>query len=274
MKLVRFLLIASIIGLSIFLFTNKLPFYWGIAATISALTILWLISLVVKDASIIDIFWGLGFVILAWTYRVILQNNSGRSLIICILVTIWGVRLALYLANRNLGKGEDYRYQAWRKEYGGNFWWVSYFRVFLLQGLLLWLIGATLLVAQTANEWTSLDYVGVFFWTIGLIFESVGDYQLAQFKKNPDNKGKVLDSGLWRYTRHPNYFGDAVLWWGLFCFAASAGAWWTIFSTVLMTFSLMKVSGVALLEKTLVETKPQYKDYVKRTSAFFPTMPK
>jgi steroid 5-alpha reductase family enzyme len=151
---------------------------------------------------------------------------------------------------------------------------VSYFRVFLLQGVLLWLIGAPLLVAQTTDVWTVFDYLGIILWAIGLTFEAVGDYQLAQFKKNPDNKGKILDSGLWKYTRHPNYFGDAVLWWGLFCFAASAGGWWTIFSPVLMTFLLMKVSGVALLEKTLVETKPQYKDYVNRTSAFFPNIPK
>jgi steroid 5-alpha reductase family enzyme len=274
MKLARLLLFVAIIGLSIFLFTNNLPFYWGVTATMSALTALWLVSLVVKDASIIDIFWGLGFVLSAWVYRYILSSHSDRTLIICILVSIWGIRLAAYLANRNLGKGEDYRYQVWRKEYGINFWWVSYFRVFLLQGVLLWLIGAPLLVAQTTDVLSVFDYLGIILWAIGLTFETVGDYQLAQFKKNSDNKGKVLDSGLWKYTRHPNYFGDAVLWWGLFCFAASAGGWWTVFSPVLMTFLLMKVSGVALLEKTLVETKPQYKDYIRRTSAFFPMMPK
>ncbi len=274
MKLIRLLLLTTIIGLAIFLLTNPLPFYWGIATILSALTVLWLLSLALKDASIVDIFWGLGFVMLAWIYRTILVVHSDRSLLICLLVTVWGGRLALYLANRNLGKGEDYRYQVWRKESGKNFWWVSYLRVFLLQGLLLWIIGAPLLMAQTTNEWTFFDYLGLMLWAVGLTFEALGDFQLAQFKKNPENKGKVLDSGLWRYTRHPNYFGDAVLWWGIFCFAASAGAWWAIFSPVLMTFLLMKVSGVALLEKTLVETKPQYKNYIERTSAFFPMNPK
>jgi steroid 5-alpha reductase family enzyme len=268
------LLLAVIVGIIIFLFSHSLPFYWGFAAIMSALTALWLVSLVLKDASIIDIFWGLGFVLSAWIYRYISPIDSDRTLIICILVTIWGVRLAVYLANRNLGKGEDYRYQVWRKEYGTNFWWVSFFRVFLLQGVLLWIIGTSLLVAQTTDEWTVLDSVGVVLWVIGLTFEAVGDYQLALFKKKPDNKGKVLSTGLWKYTRHPNYFGDAVLWWGIFCFAASAGAWWTVFSPVLMTFLLMKVSGVVLLEKTLIETKPQYKNYIERISAFFPMIPK
>ncbi len=274
MNPIRLVFFAAIIGIAVCLFVNTLPFGLGFMVIMAALTVLWLVSIVLKDASIIDIFWGLGFVILAWTYKYILSANSDRSLIICVLVSIWGIRLALYLANRNLGKGEDYRYQEWRKEYGTSFWWVSYLRVFLLQGLLLWIIGATLLVAQTSNVWTVVDYLGIILWTIGLAFEAVGDYQLAQFKKNTDNKGKVLDSGLWRYTRHPNYFGDAVLWWGIFCFAASAGAWWTVFSPILMTFLLMKVSGVALLEKTLIQTKPQYKDYIGRTSAFFPTIPK
>ncbi len=274
MKPILAFLLLCIVSLAVFLFVHEQPFNIGIGAVMLALTLLWLVSIAIKDASIIDIFWGIGFVILAWLYRYLLKNDSDKSLLFCILVSIWGLRLGFYLAYRNLGKGEDYRYQVWRKQHGANFWWVSFFRVFLLQGFLMWIIAAPLLIAQTSTEWTWLDYVGIILWSIGLAFEAIGDWQLAQFKQNPQNKGKVLNTGLWKYTRHPNYFGDALLWWGLFCFALSAGGWWTIFSPVLMTFLLMRVSGVVMLEKTLVITKPQYQDYINRTSSFFPMLPK
>lgn len=274
MKPILAFLLLCIVSLAVFLFVHEQPFNIGIGAVMLALTLLWLVSIAIKDASIIDIFWGIGFVILAWLYRYLLKNDSDKSLLFCILVSIWGLRLGLYLAYRNLGKGEDYRYQVWRKQHGANFWWISFFRVFLLQGFLMWIIAAPLLIAQTSTEWTWLDYVGIVLWSIGLAFEAIGDWQLAQFKQNPQNKGKVLNTGLWKYTRHPNYFGDALLWWGLFCFSLSAGGWWTIFSPVLMTFLLMRVSGVVMLEKTLVITKPQYQDYINRTSSFFPMLPK
>ena len=274
MKPILLVLLLVIISLGVFLFIHQQPFNIGIGVIIGILTLLWLLSVVIKDASIIDIFWGIGFVVLAWLYRYLLKNESDKSLIFCILVSIWGLRLGLYLASRNLGKGEDYRYQAWRKQYGDNFWWISYFRVFLLQGFLMWIIAAPLLIIQTTTELTWLDVLGIILWTIGFAFEAVGDWQLSNFKKNIDNKGKVLDTGLWKYTRHPNYFGDTVVWWGFFCFALSVGGWWTVFSPILMTFLLMKVSGVVMLEKTLVITKPQYKDYINRTSSFFPMPPK
>lgn len=274
MKPILAFLLLCIVSLAVFLFVHEQPFNIGIGAVMLALTLLWLVSIAIKDASIIDIFWGIGFVILAWLYRYLLKNDSDKSLLFCILVSIWGLRLGLYLAYRNLGKGEDYRYQVWRKQHGVNFWWISFFRVFLLQGFLMWIIAAPLLIAQTSTEWSWLDYVGIVLWSIGLAFEAIGDWQLAQFKQNPQNKGKVLNTGLWKYTRHPNYFGDALLWWGLFCFSLSTGGWWTIFSPVLMTFLLMRVSGVVMLEKTLVITKPQYQDYINRTSSFFPMLPK
>ena len=274
MKPILFLLLLIMVSLGVFLFIHQQPFNIGIGVIISILTLLWLLSVVIKDASIIDIFWGIGFVILAWLYRYLLKNESDRSLIFCILVSIWGLRLGLYLAARNLGKGEDYRYQVWRKQYGDNFWWISFFRVFLLQGFLMWIIAAPLLIVQTTAELTWLDVLGIVLWIIGFAFEAIGDWQLSNFKKNPDNKGKILDTGLWKYTRHPNYFGDTVVWWGFFCFALSAGGWWTVFSPILMTFLLMKVSGVVMLEKTLVITKPQYQDYINRTSSFFPMPPK
>lgn len=272
---VRLLLLGGVIGLSVFLWTSALPFSQGLMLILGVLTLLWLLSIAVKDASIVDIFWGIGFVILAWFYFYLTNNQSIRAKVLVGLVTIWGLRLALYLAVRNLGKGEDYRYQVWRKEHGHHFWWVSYFRVFVLQGVLLWIIAVPLLVAQTHEGTLTLwDWVGVLLWTLGFGFEAIGDWQLRHFKQNPAHKGKVLDTGLWRYTRHPNYFGDALLWWGYFCFALSAGGWWTFFSPLLMTFLLMRVSGVALLEKTLVTTKPQYRQYMQRTSAFFPRPPR
>jgi steroid 5-alpha reductase family enzyme len=200
--------------------------------------------------------------------------SDTRSLVLCAMVSAWGLRLGLHLAIRNLGHGEDYRYQVWRKEHGKNWWWVSYLRVFLLQGVILWIVSSALLVGLTPAhgqlQW--LDWVGVALWGVGFYFEAVGDWQLTQFKKNPNNKGQLLQTGLWALTRHPNYFGDALLWWGYFCFACANGAFAYVFSPVLMTFLLMKVSGVALLEQTLSKTKPQFDAYQKRVPAFFPRL--
>jgi steroid 5-alpha reductase family enzyme len=196
--------------------------------------------------------------------------------LIGILVTIWGLRLTTHILTRNWGKGEDFRYRKWRAENGSRWWWKSYFQVFLLQGLLLWVISAPLLVAQYSgapDRLTVIDAVGVVLWAVGFFFESVGDMQLARFRADPGNKGKVLDTGVWRYTRHPNYFGDSAQWWGFWLIGASVGGWWTVFSPILMTLLLLRVSGVALLEKTL-ETRPGYKEYIEGTSAFVPWFPK
>jgi steroid 5-alpha reductase family enzyme len=193
------------------------------------------------------------------------------------VVTIWGLRLSLYILWRNWGKGEDFRYQKWREEAGGKWWWQSFFKVFLLQGLLLWVISAPLLAAQisaTPARLTILDFVAIAVWAIGFFFEAVGDWQMARFKANPANKGQVLRTGVWRYTRHPNYFGDATQWWAYYLVAAAGGGFWTIFSPIIMTTLLLRVSGVALLEKSLKETKPKYKEYVETTSAFIPWFPR
>jgi steroid 5-alpha reductase family enzyme len=240
--------------------------------------IIWLVSLALKNSSIIDIFWGLGFVVVTWLYFFFTPNGvDARKWLISALVTIWGMRLSLYILWRNWAKPEDFRYQAWRREAGAGWWWRSFFRVFLLQGLLLWVISIPLLAAQYASQPSSLkllDYLGLLIWLIGFFFESVGDLQLAHFKSNFANKGKVLDVGLWRYTRHPNYFGDSAQWWGFFLIAVSTGGWWVFLSPLIMTLLLLKVSGVTLLEKSLKGTKPQYKEYVEKTSAFFPSPPK
>lgn len=242
------------------------------------MTALWLVSLAVRDASIVDVFWGLGFVCAAWLYFALTpQGFPARKGLLCLLVTVWGLRLALHIYFRNRGKGEDYRYRQWREGAGGKWWWQSFFKVFLLQGILLWVISTPLLAAQLNPSpavliW--LDYAGLLVWAIGFYFEAVGDWQLMRFKANPANRGKLLNSGVWRTTRHPNYFGDAAQWWGFFLIAAAAGGWWSVFSPLLMTFLLLRVSGVALLEKSLAGAKPGYQEYIETTSAFIPWFPK
>jgi steroid 5-alpha reductase family enzyme len=242
------------------------------------MTLLWLVSLALKNSSIVDIFWGLGFIIVAWVAFFLTPDGVlPRKLLLCALVTIWGLRLAIHIFVRNWGKPEDYRYQAWRKAAGTSWWWRSFFRVFMLQGVLLWIISTPLLAAQHSAQPSQLiwlDALAVLVWLVGFFFEAVGDWQLAHFKANPANKGKVLSSGVWRYTRHPNYFGDATQWWAYYLIALAAGGWWTIFSPVIMTLFLMRVSGVTLLEKTLKVEKPGYKEYTENTSEFIPWFPR
>jgi steroid 5-alpha reductase family enzyme len=221
---------------------------------------------------------GTGFVIVGWAYFALTPEGfPARKLLLMILVTTWGLRLSLYLLWRNWGKGEDFRYQKFRADAGEKWWWQSYFKVFLLQGLLLWIISAPFLAAQyspTPAKLTILDFLALPVWAVGFFFEAVGDLQLTRFKANPANKGKVLDRGVWRYTGHPNYFGDATQWWAYYLLATAAGGFWTIFGPIITTVLLMRVSGVTLLEKTLTTSKPGYKEYVESTSAFFPWFPR
>ena len=247
------------------------------AVTIGIMTLLWVLSLVLKNSSIVDIFWGAGFVIFAWVaFFLTPEGYLGRKLLLTAVVTLWGLRLTIYILVRNWGKPEDFRYQAWRKQHGKKWWWYSFFQVFLLQGVLLTIIAAPLLAAQISPvpaRLGVLDYIAILLWAIGFFFEAAGDWQLKRFKSDPANKGKVMDRGVWRYTRHPNYFGDATQWWAYYLIAASAGGWWTIFSPILMTTLLLRVSGVKLLEKTL-DTRPGYKEYAERTSEFIPWFPR
>jgi steroid 5-alpha reductase family enzyme len=250
----------------------------GLGVALSLLTVVWLVSLVRRDASIIDVFWALGFVALAWLYNWLTEASTPRAHLVLALVTLWGVRLSLYILWRNWGKGEDYRYREMRERSPKSFPWRSLFTVFWLQAVLLWAISMPLLQAQRKPippQLTWLDGLGILLFLIGFAFEAGGDWQLARFKADPRNEGKVLDRGFWRYTRHPNYFGDAMVWWGFFCLAAATpGSLWTIYSPILMTVLLIRVSGVALLEKRLQDVKPGYRDYVARTNAFFPWFPK
>ncbi len=240
--------------------------------------LLWLLSLALRNASIVDIFWGTGFVIVAWAAFLFTPDGFlPRKLLLAALVTIWGLRLSIHILRRNWGKPEDFRYAAWRQESGRNWWWYSFFKVFLLQGILLWIISTPLIAVQFSPAPARLgllDALGVLVWAFGFYFEAAGDAQLERFKSDPANKGKLLTTGVWHYTRHPNYFGDAAQWWGYFLIAAGAGGWWTGFSPILMTLLLVRVSGVALLEKTLIETKPGYREYAQTTSAFVPWFPR
>lgn len=238
----------------------------------------WVVSVRMINASIVDPFWGLGFVVLAIYYFLHSNGDPDRKFLVLGLTTIWGLRLFAYLLWRNKGKPEDYRYAQFRKQYGETkYWWISFFQVFLLQGFLLWVISAPLLVSQFDGQNHPLgffDGAAVFVWIIGFLFEAGGDYQLSKFKSNPSNKGKVLCTGFWKYTRHPNYFGDACVWVSFACFSLAVDQYWPIAGSALMIVLLVKVSGVSLLERALKKNKPEYEAYIQRTSSFFPWFPK
>jgi len=247
------------------------------AQTIACMmVIVWLLSLILRDASIVDLVWGLGFVLVAWTVFITVPGECVTRWLLVGLTSLWGLRLSVYLAWRNLGNPEDFRYQQMRSR---RPWFplTSLYVVFGLQGVVMWVVSLPLQVsiATSQNGWNWLHFVGAALWATGLFFESVGDWQLARFRTNPENAGQVLDTGLWRFTRHPNYFGDFLVWWGLYLVAvARSDAWWTAIGPIVMSVFLMRVSGVTLLEKSLGKSKPGYQDYVRRTNAFFPAPPK
>ena len=248
----------------------------AVAAALAA--VLWLVSLVLRDSSIVDSFWGVGFVAIAGC--VAAASPAGlpaRAWLLGALVAAWGLRLSHYVFRRNKGKGEDYRYRRWRDAAGRSWWWRSFFKVFLLQGVIMWLVAAPVVAVMGARGQPPLgwaDALGVAVWAVGMFFEAAGDWQLARFKADPANKGRLFTGGVWRYTRHPNYFGDASVWWGHFLVPAAAGTWGTVFSPLLMTFLLVRVSGVTMLEPALRESKPGYREYARSTSAFIPRPPR
>ena len=250
----------------------------GLAAAIALGLILWLVSLAVRDSSIVDIAWGPLILLVGLTYYLTTDAPGSRARLIVALVALWAVRLAAHIGARNLGHGEDFRYAAWRAQHPDTWWIRSYFKVFLLQGVIAWLVAMPLFYAITSRApsgWTMWDGAGVAVFAFGFLFEAIGDEQLRRFKADPANKGRVMNTGLWRYTRHPNYFGEAVLWWGLGLIgAATPNGWIGLVGPAIITFLLIRVSGVAMLEKALRETKPGYGDYIARTSAFFPRLPR
>ncbi len=249
----------------------------SLAAVGALMVALWLLSLPLRNASIVDIAWGPLFAVQALVYLAVTPDGfAGRKLLLTALVAVWAMRLAWHVASRNLGHGEDFRYAAWRRDAGASWWWRSFLRVFALQGVLAWVIGMPLLAAMVGGpqHWTPIDAIGAVVWAIGFFFEAVGDWQLRRFIANPANRGTTMRSGLWALTRHPNYFGDATQWWGFWLLALSAGGWWSVFAPALMTFLLVRVSGVGLLEQSIVARRPDYADYMETTSAFIPWFPR
>lgn len=237
----------------------------------------WIVSVIIKNASIVDIVWGLGFVVVAWVGRVVGDGNEARQWLLTLLTTLWGLRLAGYLAWRNTGHGEDFRYRSMRKRWGSRFPLVSLLTVFGLQGTLMWIVslGVQLGQADATPDLGILALIGVVVYAVGLFFEVVGDAQLTKFKADPASAGRVMDRGLWRYTRHPNYFGDACVWWGLALIAAETGGGaWGLIGAAVMSFFLRRVSGVTMLERSLKKRREGYAEYIARTSPFIPRPPK
>lgn len=243
----------------------------ALASILAICVVAWAVSVAIKDVSFVDSLWSLFFLVAAIVFALDVDALSARAMIVLALVTIWSARLSLHITVRNWGQEEDYRYQAIRANNEPGFAFKSLYIVFGLQGVLAWIVCAPLLPAiSSGNAPGYLDAVAAVLWLAGFVFEVGGDYQLQQFKKDSANKGKVLDTGLWALTRHPNYFGEFCMWWAFWLFAVAAGAWWTVFAPLLISFLLLKVSGVAMLEKTIGKRRPKYEEYVRRTNAFFP----
>jgi steroid 5-alpha reductase family enzyme len=252
------------------------------SVTLSLMLSLWIFSLIAKDASIVDRFWGAGFVFIAWALAMVHPAAmSVDQTLLLIIVSIWGLRLSIYIHLRNKGHGEDYRYKEMRSYHGGRFWWYSLISVFLLQGGLMLIVSMPVIyvMSQDQDRTTGLSLfamVGFVVWLVGFVFEAGGDLQLSRFKADPTNKGKLLTTGLWSLTRHPNYFGDACQWWGFGLFAFSNGLLGLLLfvGPIVMTLFIRKVSGVDLLEKSLKTQKPGYEEYVSRTPPFVPRLPR
>ncbi|NBX40865.1 MAG: DUF1295 domain-containing protein [Gammaproteobacteria bacterium] len=235
----------------------------------------WLVSVLRRNVDLVDSLWSLMFLLALVCYWRLAPQQTERGLLLIALVGVWALRLSVYLTARNWGHDEDRRYRAIRARNDPGFTFKSLYLVFGFQAVLAWLISVPLLGATLGDAPLGpLDYLGVSLWVVGFVFEAGGDWQLARFKRDPANAGKVMDRGFWRYTRHPNYFGDFAIWWGFYAIALSAGAWWSIPGPLLMSVLLLRVSGVHLLERDIGERRPAYADYVRRTNAFFPGPPK
>jgi steroid 5-alpha reductase family enzyme len=247
----------------------------GLGVILVAMALLWLVSLRLRDASIADPFWGPGFVVVTTTYLLVDGRFSARGVLALVLVSAWAARLGWHLLRRNRRDGEDPRYQAMRARHGDRFAGRSLVSVFWLQGGLLWLISAPLYGAVVSDApLGAWDVAGTLVFAAGLVMETMADLQLARFRADVTLRGTVLDTGLWRYSRHPNYFGETVLWWGLGLLGIGSGAAWTLAGPAIITFLLLRVSGVTMLEQTLRASKPGYAEYVRRTSSFIPRPPR
>lgn len=248
---------------------------WACAAVLGVAALFWLLSFARNDVGIVDSLWPLMFLLMVGVYQDLAPVPGPRVWLVLVLVAVWALRLSLHLTVRNYGQPEDRRYRAMRHNNEPHFGLKSLYLVFGLQAALAGFIAMPLLVASSAPAPLSwLDVVGVALWLIGMFFEVVGDFQLARFRAEPSNAGRVLDTGLWRFTRHPNYFGEFLVWWGYFTVALAAGGWWTLLSPLVMSALLLRVSGVTLLERDIGERRPGYASYARRTNAFLPGPPR
>lgn len=266
----------GVVASGVLLLASGQPLLAGLAVAVVAFTLLWIVSLVTKNAGIVDVFWGPGFVVVGGYHLLTGDGDvTQRGVLVLALTTLWAVRLALHIGVRNAGSGEDFRYRSWREESGRSFWWVSYFKVFLLQAVVLWIVSSPLPLAQLDGPRARLsaaDAVGLSLFVVGLLFEAVADWQLSRFKRNLANRGRVMTTGLWSRSRHPNYFGEALLWWGLGLLAVPTGGLLALLGPLMITFLLLKVSGVAMLDAALVDRRPGYAEYIRSTPAFFPRL--
>jgi len=248
-----------------------MPEIAALCATLALAVAGWTFSVARRNVNIVDSLWALFFVAGATAHAIAGDANGVRAPLLLAMAALWAARLSGYLLARNWGEAEDRRYREIRARNEPGFRWKSLYLVFGLQAVLAWIIAFPLYAGIASPlPLNPLDWAGIALFAFGLAFEAVADWQLARFKAVPANAGRVMDKGLWRYTRHPNYFGEACVWWGFYLVAVAAGAWWTVFAPLLMTFLLLRVSGVALLEKDIGERRPAYVQYVVRTNAFIP----
>lgn len=246
-------------------------YFSGLYSILVLAVLTWLVSVIKRDVSIVDSMWSVMIFASAFVYSSNVEPYWNRSSLVLTLVLLWTLRLTLHITWRNWGEPEDSRYQAIRRKYEPYFAMKSLGIIFVFQAFLAWIISMPLWVGLTVPfEHSIFDTLAVTLWMIGMFFESVSDWQLARFKANPANRGKVMNQGLWRYTRHPNYFGECLIWWGFFLFVIPTGAWWSILSPILLTFLLLKFSGVTMLEETIVDRRPAYREYIASTNAFIP----
>jgi len=250
----------------------------NLAVVMGCMLLLWLLSIPLKDVSFVDSFWAAGFIVVALTTYYLTGGETARRNLIVIITAVWGLRLAAYLFLRWRREGPDGRYVALLSKARGNVHLTSLTKVFLLQGPLLWLVSLPVQLGQIEAQPADLGllaWIGILLAAVGIFFEAVGDHQMAAFRADPANEGQVMDRGLWRYTRHPNYFGDTCVWWGLYLIAAETSLGrWSFIGPVFLTWTLIKWSGAALLERRLRRSRPGYDAYLERTSSFIPWPPR
>ena len=251
-------------------------FFFSLIVLLIYMTAIFGLALWLKDNSIVDVAYGLAFVLTCSAAFLVYGDGHPRQWLAVSLITIWGLRLACHIFLRKQGEGEDFRYRQWREEWGDTFIWRSFLQIFMLQGAVIFLVAlpALLVIASPGEKLGAFDGAGLLVWLIGFGFEAIGDWQLLAFKRKPENHGKIIQSGLWNYSRHPNYFGEALLWWGLFLIALEVpyGAV-AVLSPLLIDFLLLKVSGIPMLEAKY-QNNPEFSAYKERTNAFFPWLPK